>query len=206
MSEKTAIGQIKKVGISELNSRSKKLYEVPIVFIRAKGLSDLFNQKIKVYYNQLNQWVEKVVEEVGLIQYIFMESITKTGAGAHDQLKNFLEQNEQLFEMIERLFKMGTSLEQTEDENLFMEYLAWVNDATGPNALEIDQEYVIELMKERSAFMMEKILEKLAESENAFLFITIDLAQVMNYPTDIQAIKFRPPVFDDILKLLRDSR
>jgi len=209
MSEKTEIGRIKKVGISELDSKLIRLYEVPIVFFKSgirASLSDLYDQKIEVYYYQLNQWIEKVTEELGAIQFIFMEYITETSEAAHAQVKKLLEKNEQLNEIVERLFEMSTSLEQTEDETLLMEYLAWMSDASGPDALEIDQEYVVELMKERSACIIEKVLGKATVTDKSFLFITIDLAEVTNYPTDIQVIKFRPPVFDDILKMLRNSR
>ncbi|HUY01639.1 MAG TPA: hypothetical protein VMV49_18900 [Candidatus Deferrimicrobium sp.] len=204
MPNKTEIGRIDKVSISDLSEKSKKLLEVPLFLYRKSiryPLPEEYDNNLNQFYAILVEWIKQISEKIGTIQKIYVESITKTLEKARSQLRSFLRNN-QLLKIIEDLLESGAQLEQTDDAALLDEYLAWVEDANSADALEIDFKYVIETKKERASFISNKIKDTLSEGQLAIFFITPDLDPFIIYPQDIEIIKFRPPVVDDIIKFL----
>ena len=206
MSKKTELGRIEKVTISKSEGKSKKLVEVPLLFYKQSIKLDLpadYNSKIDKFYDSLTEWIKQLNEKVGNIDKIYIESITETEEAAISQFKKLTDKNERLLQIIEYFLELGTKIQKTEDKDLILEYLEWVNTANSPEALDITLEYLLETKKERINFIVKRIEETLLDRQIGILFITLDLQQEINYPTEIEVIKFRPPVLDDILKFLK---
>ena len=206
MSEKTELGRIEKVTISKSEGKLKKLVEVPLLFYRQSIKLDLppeYNSKIDQFYDSLTEWIKQLNEKVGNINKIYIESITETEEAAILQFKKLINKNEPLLHMIESFLESGAKLQKTEDEDSLLEYLEWVNTANSPEALDITLEYLLETKKERTNFIVKRIEETLLDRQIGILFITPDLQQEINYPNEIEVVKFRPPVLDDILKFLK---
>jgi hypothetical protein len=207
MLNKSEIGRIEKVSISELSEGSKRLLEIPLFLYRKSiriPLSEEYDNNLNQFYTILVEWLKQISEKIGSIQKIYVESITKISEKARIQLRTFLRNNPQLLQIIEDLLEAGAELEQTDDAALLDEYLAWVEDANSTDALEIDFKYVLETKKERASFISNRIKETLSEGQLAIFFVTPDLDPVISYPQDIEIIKFRPPIVDDIIKFLKE--
>jgi len=206
MSKKTELGRIEKVTISKSEGKSKKLVEVPFLFYKQSIKLDHpaeYNSQIDQFYNSLTEWIKQLNDKVGDINKIYIESITETEEAAILQFKKLTDKNERLLHMIESFLELGAKLQKTEDKDLLLEYFEWVNTANSPEALDITLEYLLETKKERTHFIVKRIEETLLDRQIGILFITPDLQPEINYPNEIEVIKFRPPVLDDILKFLK---
>ncbi|MHA1649834.1 MAG: hypothetical protein ACTSYB_06555 [Candidatus Helarchaeota archaeon] len=206
MPEKSELGKIDKIAISELDKKMKKVLEIPFLLYRKSihsSLPEEYDNKIDLFYDNLEEWLSQISKKIGSIKRIYMESITKSGPEAFSQVKKILAKNRRLSSILEKFLKSGAELEKTEDEELLIEYMAWVNDANSPDALEIDKEMAFKTKQERGTFISNRIKESLQENEIAVLFISFDLDQTIKYPEDVEVIKFRPSVIDDILKFLK---
>ncbi|MHA1266640.1 MAG: hypothetical protein ACTSRS_15500 [Candidatus Helarchaeota archaeon] len=206
MSGKIELGQIKKVGIASLDSKQRKICEIPL-FLFSKDLKKLlpkdYDQQVQLYYRQLSQWLDSINEQIGSINRIYVESITHKDAAARDQLQKFFRNSELIMALFDKLFASGAHLEQTENEDLVLEYFAWLNDATSPSALEIDKHYLMETRKERANYISRVINASLKANEIGLLFLTPEILPHLQYPKDIEVIKFRPPIYDDLMKIYR---
>jgi hypothetical protein len=205
MVKKSELGRIEKTSISELEGKSKKLIEIPLFFYRESlnlTLHEEYDNKINQFYDTLSEWIQQLKEKIGNIQKIYVESITEMGEAAIAQLKKLSEKNKRLIQIIEEFLGSGAQLQKTEDKDLLFEYLEWVKTANSPNALDITLEYLLQTKKERTEFLIKRIEETLFDQEIGLLFITFDLEPIINYPNDIEVIKFRPPMVDDIIKFL----
>jgi len=206
MSKKTELGRIEKVTISKSEGKSKKLVEVPLLYYKQSIELDLpaeYNSKIDQFYDSLTEWIKQLNEKVGNIKKIYIESITETEEAAILQFKKLTDKNERLLQMIESFLELGAKLQKTEDKDLLLEYLEWVNTVNSPEALDITLEYLLETKKERTNFIVKRIEETLLDQEIGTLFITFDLKETINYPNEIEVIRFYPPVLDDILRFLK---
>jgi len=206
MSKKTELGRIEKVTISKSEGKSKKLVEVPFLFYKQSIKLDHpaeYNSQIDQFYNSLTEWIKQLNEKVGNIKKIYIESITETEEAAILQFKKLTDKNERLLQMIESFLELGAKLQKTEDKDLLLEYLEWVNTVNSPEALDITLEYLLETKKERTNFIVKRIEETLLDQEIGTLFITFDLKETINYPNEIEVIRFYPPVLDDILRFLK---
>ncbi len=206
MPQKSEIGKIDKVSISDLGQKSKKLLEIPFFFYRRSirfPLPTDYDEKVDQFYTILEEWIQQISTKIGKINRVYVESLTKSKEKIQSQLQDFLSMNERLLKMIESILKLDAQLEQTENEELFNEYMAWLIEANSPNALDIDTEYVIQTKKERAAFIMNMIQNTLGAKEIGILFIDFSLTELMEYPMDIETIKFRPPILDDIVKFFQ---
>jgi hypothetical protein len=206
MPQKSEIGKIDKVSISDLGQNSKKLLEIPFFFYRRSirfPLPTDYDEKVDQFYTILEEWIQQISTKIGKINRVYVESLTKSKEKIQSQLQDFLSMNERLLKMIEAILKLDAQLEQTENEELFNEYMAWVIEANSPNALDIDTEYVIQTKKERASFITNMIKTTLGAKEIGILFIDFSLTELMEYPMDIETIKFRPPILDDIVKFFQ---
>lgn len=206
MPQKSEIGKIEKVSISDLGQKSKKLLEIPFFFFKRSirfPLPTDYDEKVDQFYMILEEWIQQISTKIGKINRVYVESLTKSKEKIQSQLQDFLSMNERLLKMIEAILKLDAQLEQTENEELFNEYMAWVIEANSPNALDIDTEYVIQTKKERAAFIANMIKNTLGAKEIGILFIDFSLTELMEYPMDIETIKFRPPILDDIVKFFQ---
>jgi len=188
-----------------LEGKPKKLLEVPLLFYKASinlSLPEEYDSAIDQFYDTLSEWIQQLKEKIGNVQKIYVESITETGEDAIIQLKKVTERNKRLLQILEKFIEYGAQIEKTEDKDLLFEYLGWVNAANGPNALDITLEYLLQTKNDRIQFLVKRIEESLLEHEIGILFITFDLEQIITYSNEIEVIKFRPPVVDDIIKFL----
>jgi len=205
MVKKAKLGRIEKISISKSEGKSKKLLEVPLLFYKHSlklTLPDEYDIKIDQFYDNLSEWIQQIKEKVGDIQKIYVESITETGQAASIQLKKISENNKRLLQIIEMVLENGAQFEMIEEKDLLFEYLEWVNAANSPKALDITLEYLLQTKKDRANFIVKRVKDTLLDQEIGLLFITFDLEPVITYPAEIEVIKFRPPVVDDIIKIL----
>jgi hypothetical protein len=206
MSAKTELGRIETISISKSEGKSKKLVEIPLLFYKQSiklKLPEKYDSKIDQFYDSLTAWVKQLEGTVGHIKKIYVESITETDEAAILELKTLTGKNERLLQIIGSFLKLGAKLEKTEDKDLLLEYLEWVNAANSPDALDITFEYLLETKRERTYFIIKRIEETLLNQEIGVLFITFDLKETIDYPDEIEIIRFAPPVVDDILKFLK---
>ena len=206
MSAKTELGRIETISISKSEGKSKKLVEIPLLFYKQSiklKLPDEYDSKIDQFYDSLTAWVKQLEGTVGHIKKIYVESITETDEAAILELKKLTGKNERLLQIIGSFLKLGAKLEKTEDKDLLLEYLEWVNAANSPDALDITFEYLLETKRERTCFIVKRIEKTLLDQEIGVLFITFDLKETIDYPNEIEIIRFTPPVVDDILKFLK---
>jgi hypothetical protein len=205
MAKKSKLGRIEKVSISESEGKSKKLLEVPLLFYKQSlklSLPDEYDSKIDQFYDNLFEWIQQFNEKIGKIEKIYVEAITETGEAAVTQLRKISENNKRLLQIIEAFLEHGAQLEMIEEKDLLFEYLEWVNTANSPNALDITLEYLLQTKKDRANFIAKRVEETLLDQEIGILFITFDLEPVITYPAEIEVIKFRPPIVDDIIKFI----
>ncbi|MFX1450129.1 MAG: hypothetical protein ACFFCM_04760 [Promethearchaeota archaeon] len=203
---KTQIGKIEKKSLGSIKKR--KIIEIPLLFqinlpyIRKEILEE-YSKKLTSYHTILKKWIQDYQSNIGKIDKIFLQALTEANINQIQEL-DYIE-NEQNFYylLIKDLIGGGAKLQITEDTELVNESLAWLSQIQNYDALDIDFQLFLETIKDRDISITRKIEETLNENETAILLIGSEHS--FSFSDEIEHIKFRPPIIEDIIKLLKNS-
>ena len=204
MIEKKPIGKIEKKRLGKIKGR--RVVEVPLLFqinypYLTKENNEEYYKKLTEYNKNLKQWIKNFELKIGKIDKIYLHALTEENIDDLEKL-DYLQNKENIYhEIITELIEKGAKLQITENSTLVNESLAWLSNILSPDALEVDFQLFLETIKDRDIYIIKMIEETLKENETALLLMGIEHS--FSFLNDIEYIKFRPPVIDEIIKLIR---
>ncbi|MHA1310346.1 MAG: hypothetical protein ACTSQO_05390 [Candidatus Helarchaeota archaeon] len=185
-------------------SAGRILIEVPLILIDKLNFSSEKNEiikKTKQYYDLLIDWINKFENEIRPINKMYIISLTNL-----DDLEKYINENFNFYEKFrDYLLQLlnNKTVELIEDEDLFLEFVGWLNTISSPEAMEIDYKIFQEVLQERQNYISNKILEDLKENEVGIFFINID--SDIQFPDTLNLIHFKPILLDEIFHLIEKS-
>lgn len=147
---------------------------------QAATLPHDFEPKTKEFWSYVE---EKLAMFIGKVQRVYRDEICKGGDEALNQLCTIDAAN---FRVVRSLIENGAKLEATEDSLLVAESDSWLEMAEQHPDL-ISLQLREGTMRERDAFVSEKIEETLGDDECGVLFI--DPARQPNFNKNIKVIR-----------------
>lgn len=204
MNNKQPLGKIEKKKLEKIKGR--RVVEVPLLFkvnypYLSEEINEEYSKKLREYAENLQQWIKKFKLDIGKIDKIYLQALSEEIIDDLDRLDYIKNKGNIYNEIIKNLIENGVKPQITENSELVHESMAWLSRILGPDALEVDFQLFLDTIKDRDAFIVKRIEETLKEGETALLLIGIEHS--FTFPKDIEYIKFRPPMVDEIIKLIR---
>lgn len=204
MNEKKPIAKIKKKKLETIEGR--KVIEVPYLvyadFINLKKeIHEEYENKLMEYHGILKEWLENFETKIGKIDKVYVQGLTEIDENTLKKMESTVDKEDIYYKLINDLVDKGAQLQATENIDLIDESLAWLEQIQSVEVMEVDYQLFMETIEERDKYIVTNINETLNEGETALLLIGIE--HKLNFPNDIEIIRFRPPVIDDIIKLFQ---
>jgi len=182
--------------------RGRKLFFVPLVF-RESEMPVEVNDKIKLYWEQVEAQVASLEARLGEVNKIFHELVTGEASEALESLKQ-LEVSS--YHFVQSRLEKGAKLQVIEDRELLTELMDWSRclSAGLQNRKVLTRifEFYDQAVKARNELISKKLNEMLGENETALLLMSE--GNHVQFPQDITVIYVSPPALDQLKRLIRD--
>tara|TARA_B100001123_G_scaffold282565_1_gene314767 strand:+ start:6740 stop:7426 length:687 start_codon:yes stop_codon:yes gene_type:complete len=195
------LGKVEKPEANTFQNK-RKLLLVPLIhkFPNQPEEGELLLQK---YWVQMQSQVESLEAQIGAISHIYHESLTEKDDAGLSKLKS-IDERSYKFAISKRANQ--ASIEATENEDILLEFIdlqrclmiPLISDKV-PGML---QEMFLENLKNRYAYISNRINESLGNDEVGILLIN-ERHQVQ-FPTDVEVFYVSPPALDEYRRWLQN--
>ncbi|MHA1798088.1 MAG: hypothetical protein ACTSVY_06525 [Candidatus Helarchaeota archaeon] len=202
MSEKKVLGKIEPEFIGD-PAKFQKVFEIKLFAADFKDdeIKRKHATKIEEYCTQALDFMKKLKEKSVPINKIYFEALDIGTESAIKVVKKMLQRIRPYERILDYLLEHGAVLQKTEDEVLLNESLAWLEGINSLQGFEIDVELYLESLRERDEYISSWIQIDLKENENAVIFLSYERKISLKKP--FKLIKIRPPVVDDLEKMVK---
>jgi len=195
------LGKIEKPEAGQFTSK-RKLFLVPLLFCGEKAPDD-YQEKFSRYWQQTAQQLAGLEAKIGIINHIYLESITLAG---EEGLKVLEKLNPHCYQMINNKCRQGAVMEATEDKELAEETMDWERflylGFISQKVADQVSGFYLEVSRKRYEHIAQRIDETLPADEVGLLLIREDHG--VQFPPDIEVFSVAPPVLDEIHRWQRD--
>lgn len=142
-----------------------------------------FHEKTEEFWSYVEERLRTLSPR---INRLYIESVFKDGQDNLDEIK---ENDQRFHRIVTWLVDHGAVMTATEDRMLVLETESW-SRLMRQGTVGAEKEMLEENLKDRSAFISERISETLEEGKVGVLFI--DRLQTFSFPSDIRVIRMMP--------------
>ncbi|MEN8614634.1 hypothetical protein ABFB09_05050 [Dehalogenimonas sp. THU2] len=180
----------------------RKLYVVPLLYRWPEAPKE-YNVLFERYWQEIKGQLRHLEERIGAVNHVYHEGIDATGEAALKSLEQF---NTPSFDITQDRLQSGASLTYIEDRELMAESLDWERFSmlgfTSPKVARIATESLMDVMKRRYDFIINRIAETLQPDQAGVLFIRE--GHPIQFPKEIEVFSVFPPSLNEIHRYLRD--
>ena len=182
--------------------KGRKLYFVP-VFYGGKDVPADYAEKLKNYWEQVEQQILGLELKLGQISKIFHEYIPESG---EDGLKVVKELNDKSYEVLKNRVEKGAQFEALEDRDLLTEFMDWGSclaiGLQNQKVVTKVYEFYAEVAKKRNEYIIKHIDEMIKDDEVGMLLMRE--GHQLQFPADVEVFYISPPALDEINRWYRD--
>jgi hypothetical protein len=198
----TPLGKIEKP-LAENFRTGKKLCFVPLVFSNENAPRE-YREKIKTYWEQVSQQLQKLENQLGAVKHIYYESIMQSGEEGLNAIKKV---NPDSYQLVKDRYEKEAKIEDFEDKDLLEENIDWerciFSGLISEKAAKIVTQYYSEASKKRLEYLSKKITETLLNDEVGLLLI--HEGHQLQFDDSIEIFSVFPPALDELHRWLRES-
>jgi hypothetical protein len=183
--------------------KGRKLYFIPVFYGGRDAPAD-YIEKLKNYWEQVEQQVSSLELKLGKISKIFHEFIPDSGENG---LKVIKELNVNSYEVVKNRVNKGAQFEALEDHDLLTEFMDWGSclaiGLQNQNVVAKVYEFYAEVAKKRNEYIIKHIDESIKGDEVGMLLMRE--GHQLQFPADIEVFYISPPALDEISRWYRDQ-
>lgn len=181
----------------------RKLYCVPHIFTHGDA-PDEYQELAKKFWASADEHIGNL-EKAGSVKTIFCDGILGEGDKALEALEKL---NALAHGAVKKRVEEGAALLSIEDEEIYGPFSDWRNCLHVVRTKSVFNkilESYNELAAKRQDRIMEVINSNLKTGEAGLLIMADEERARLQFPNDIEVFLVTPPVYDDILRWIRNS-
>ena len=195
------LGKIEKPPVNNFK-KGRKLIFVPVMYV-AKGLPTDYVEKLKRYWEQVENQIAELSSKLGEVNVVYHELLAVSGEEGIASLKDL---NNQGYKIAKVCIEKKARLEVLEDAELLTEFMDWsrclMTGLQNPKVISKIYDSYAAVDKKRNESIAKKIDETLKENEIGIILMRE--SHQVQFPADIQVFYVSPPALDDIKRWLRE--
>jgi len=199
---KKRLGEIGKLSVEHFKKPGRKLCLVFLLYPGEKTDKE-YLENLKRYWDEVETRINSLQSKIGKFNKVYHELIDADGKKGMELIKKL---NKKEYKIIKDSLDGDEKLQATEDKNLLEETMDWGRClATNPQNREVlskISEFYIQALQKRKKYIACKIDETLRENEIG-IFFTQEESNI-KFSSDIEILRIRPPLLDDIHRRIRD--
>ena len=196
------LGRIQKPNVDEFGGK-RKLYCIANIYPMEDAPED-YKELADKYWDEVVRQIEKI-ENAGKASKIFCELISEQTDETLGLLKKI---NERIHQIIKQRLDEGDTLIPLETKEIFGPYTDWGNCLRVVFTKEVFTkvlDFFIEFSEKRFQHILKVIDYNLGEAEAGLLIMKDEDRARLQFPRDIEVFLITPPLYDDIVRWLRDN-